>query len=79
MDKYCSSCQTEKDSTGGKTVPTANGKTRWKCEACVEKKGSKPGRKAKPRDEPDNPAADDWSAVNGHLQSIGWKADHDLP
>lgn len=32
--KFCTSCNMTKPVTGGKTVPVANGRTRWKCASC---------------------------------------------
>jgi hypothetical protein len=33
--RFCTSCNKTKPAHGGKTVPVANGRTRWKCASCA--------------------------------------------
>jgi hypothetical protein len=35
--KFCTSCNLTRPVEGGKTVPVANGRTRWKCATCAAK------------------------------------------
>jgi transposase-like protein len=36
--KFCTSCNLTKPVEGGKTKPVANGRSRWLCASCAERK-----------------------------------------